>query len=107
MAVLLSTTGDFAMAIDLYRQSLNLEDVNDIRLELAVVLLSDGKPDNALEEAEKVVITDPGNARAWAVKGKAYSAKGDYKQVGRLATRSLALKRDVNMQYALALTAED
>ena len=102
MAVLRSTTGDFARAIDLYRHSLNLEDVNDVRLELAVVLLSDGKSDNALEEAEKVVITDPGNARAWAVKGKAYSAKGDYKQGVGALTRSLELKRDVNMQYALA-----
>jgi tetratricopeptide (TPR) repeat protein len=102
LAILSSTTGDFAKAAQLYRESLNLEDVNDVRLELAIVLLSDGKPDSALEEAEKVVITDPGNARAWAVKGKAYSAEGDYKQSVEALTRSLALQRDVNMQYALA-----
>jgi tetratricopeptide (TPR) repeat protein len=102
MAVLSSTTGDLAKAIDLYRQSLNLEDVNAVRVELAITFLSDDKPDNALEEAEKVVITEPGNARAWAVKGKAYSAKDDYKQAVDSLSRSLELKRDVNMQYALA-----
>ena len=102
MAVLSSTKGDFPRAVELYRESLNLEDVNDVRVELAIVFLSNGKPDSALEEAEKVVITEPGNARAWAVKGKAYSAKGDDKQAVDSLTRSLALKRDVNMQYALA-----
>ena len=60
------------------------------------------KPDNALEEAEKIIITEPGNARAWAIKGKAYAAKGDDKQAVQSLTRSLELKRDVNMQYALA-----
>ncbi len=102
MAVLSSTTGDYAKAIEIYRDSLNLEDVNEVRLELAIVFLSDGKADSALEEAEKVVITEPGNAHAWAVKGKTYSAKGDYKQAVDSLTRSLELKRDVNMQYALA-----
>ncbi len=102
LAALRSATGNYAQAIDIYRQSLNLEDVNDIRLELAVVLLSDGKPDNAMEEAEKVVITAPSNARGWAVKGRAYAAKNDYQQSCEAFTRSLALQRDVNIQYALA-----
>ncbi len=44
MAVLQSTTGDFAKAIDLYRQSLNLEDVNDVRLELAMVFFPTASP---------------------------------------------------------------
>jgi tetratricopeptide (TPR) repeat protein len=102
MAALSSTTGDFSKSIELYRQSLNLEDVNDVRVELALVCLSGGKPDNALEEAEKVVITEPGNARAWAIKGQAYLAKGDYRQAVESLSRSLAIKRDVNIQYALA-----
>ena len=102
LAALSSTTGDFPKAIEFYRESLNLEDVNDVRIELAIVCLSGGKPDNALEEAEKVIITDPGNARAWAIKGQAYSAKGDYKQAVDSLSRSLRSKRDVNIQYALA-----
>jgi len=102
MAELRSTTGDWTKAIDLYRQSLNLEDVNEVRVELAIAYLASGKPDNALEEAEKVVITDPGDARAWAVKGKAYAAKDDNQKAVAALTRSLQLHRDVNMQYALA-----
>jgi tetratricopeptide (TPR) repeat protein len=102
LAVLSSTTGDYPRAIELYRQSLNLEDVNDVRAELAIVYLSLNKPDNALEEVEKIIITEPGNARAWAIKGRAYAAKGDDKQAVESFTHSLQLKRDVNMQYALA-----
>ena len=102
LAVLSFTAGDFSKAIEFYRQSLNLEDVNDVRAELAIAYLSSNKPDNALEEADKIIITEPGNARAWAIKGKAYAAKGDDKQAVESLTRSLELKRDVNMQFALA-----
>lgn len=102
MAELQSTEGELPKAIELYRESLTLQDANDVRVELAMAYLSDGKIDNALEEAEKVTITDPANATAWAVKGKAYMARNDYGQAADALTRSLKLHRDVNMQYALA-----
>jgi tetratricopeptide (TPR) repeat protein len=102
MAELQSTAGELAKAIALYRESLGLADANDVRLELAVAYVSDGKADNALEEAEKVTITDPSNAGAWAAKGKAYVAKADYRQAAEALSQSLELHRDVNMQYALA-----
>lgn len=104
MALLQSSSGDYAKAIDLYRESLNLEDNNDARLELAAVYFSANRPDNAIEEAEKVVITEPANARAWAVKGKAYMARDDYKNAVDSLSRSLDLKRDVNLQYALGFS---
>jgi tetratricopeptide (TPR) repeat protein len=102
MAVLSSSGGDWSKAIVAYRQALDLEDSNDARVDLAIAYLSDGQPDNAIEESEKVVITDPGNARAWAMKGKAYLTKGDTKRAVESLNRSLALSRDVNAQYALA-----
>jgi tetratricopeptide (TPR) repeat protein len=102
VAELQSTRGEFARAIELYRESLNLDDANDVRLELAVAYFSAGKLDNALEEAEKVTITDPSNASAWALKGRAYMSRDDYKQAADAIQRSLDLHRDVNMQYALA-----
>jgi len=101
-AELRSTKGELPGAIDLYRESLDLEDTNDVRLELAMAYLSADKPDNALEEAEKVTITDPANARAWALKGRAYMARNDYLQASDALARSLELHRDVNLQYALA-----
>ncbi|HZD30815.1 MAG TPA: tetratricopeptide repeat protein [Candidatus Angelobacter sp.] len=102
MALLRSSTGEYAKAIDLYRQSLDLEDVNDVRLELATLYGLNHQPDNSIEEAEKVVITNPSNDRAWAIKGKAYVEKEDYRNAAVALSRALALKRDVNMQYALA-----
>ena len=102
MALLSSTTGNFSKAIDLYRQSLELEDVNEVRLQLATAYGANNQPDNAIEEAEKIVITDPSNGAAWAIKGRAYTAKEDYQRAAESLARSLQLKRDVNMQYALA-----
>ena len=102
MAVLRSAVGAWPQAIELYRQSLNLEDLTNVRVDLAVVCLSANQFDNALEESEKVGITEPGNARAWSVKGKVLMAKDDHKGAVEALTRSLELKRDVNVQYALA-----
>jgi tetratricopeptide (TPR) repeat protein len=104
MAELQSTRGAWSKAIELYRESLGLQDANDVRLELALAYFSAGKTDNALEEAEKVTITDPSNAGAWALKGKAYMSREDYRQAVNALKRSLELHRDVNMQYALALS---
>ncbi len=104
MAGLRSTTGDWTKAIELYRQSIDLDDVNDVHLELAWTYVMADQPDNAIEEAEKVVITDPNNARAWDIKGKAYAAKEDYRGAAAALTRFLALQRDVNAQYALAFS---
>jgi tetratricopeptide (TPR) repeat protein len=102
MAYLQSTTGDSAKAIELYRQSLDLDDVNDARLELTAAYLDNRQMDNAVEEAEKVVITDPGNSRAWAMQGEAFMAKDDYRRATEALAHSLQLKGDVNVQYALA-----
>ncbi len=102
MAALRGATGDWVKAIELYRQSIDLDDVNEVHLELAWIYIEANQPDNALEEAEKVVITDPTNARAWNIKGKAYISKEDYRGGAEALTRFLALQRDVNVQYALA-----
>jgi tetratricopeptide (TPR) repeat protein len=104
MAELQSARSELSKAIEFYRESLSLEDTNAVRLELAVAYFSDSKIDNALEEAEKVTITDPSNAGAWALKGKAYMARGDSKQAADALKRSLDFHRDVNMQYALAFS---
>jgi tetratricopeptide (TPR) repeat protein len=103
LAVLQASTGNYTQAIELYRESLDREDSNDVRLELALTYLNANRPDNCIEEAEKIVITEPANARAWAIKGKGYMARGDYRNAAPSLSKSLALKRDVNVQYALAV----
>ncbi len=104
MAGLRALAGDWPQAIQLYRQSLDLEDVANVRVDLAVAYISDNQPDNALEEVEKVVITYPRNARAWGLKGKALMAKNDYQGAVEALTRSLDISREVNAQYALAFS---
>jgi tetratricopeptide (TPR) repeat protein len=103
LALLQATAGNYSKASDMYRESLEREDDNDVRLELAVMYLNANRPDNCIEETEKIVITDPTNARAWAVKGKAYLARGDHRNAEQALSKSLELKRDVNVQYALAV----
>jgi tetratricopeptide (TPR) repeat protein len=103
LALLQAPAGNYSKAADLYRESLEREDNNDVRLELAVMYLNANRPDNCIEETEKIVITEPTNARAWALKGKAYLARGDHKNAEQALSKSLELKRDVNVQYALAV----
>ena len=104
LAALRVVEGEWAKAAELYRQSLELENVASVRLDLAFAYMSADNPDGALEEINKVLAADPQNARAWQVKGKTLMAKDDYKGAVDALTRSLDLSRDVNAQYALAFS---
>ncbi len=89
-------------AARLYRESLELEDSSDLRLELASVLLRSNQPQEASKEADKVIQSDPGSASAWALRGSALRIAGNEKEAAAALTRSLELRPDVNVAYALA-----
>ena len=103
MAQTRSLEAAWPQAVELYRQSLTLEDDTATRLGLAAAYLSAGKYDDGLVEVNKVLASDPKEARAWPVKAKLLMGKGDYQGAVSAATRSLELKRDANVQVLLAL----
>ena len=103
MARLQSMQGNWPLAVASFRQSLDLEESIPVRVELAAACMNAGRLDDALEESEKVLITDPRNARAWHVKGQVLTAKEDYRAAADALAHSLDLERDVNAEYALGL----
>lgn len=103
MARLESMRAQWGPAAAAYRQSLDLEESPSVRVELAAADLNAGHLDDALEESEKVLITDPNNARAWRVKGQILMAREDYRGAADALAHSLDVERDVNAEYALAV----
>jgi tetratricopeptide (TPR) repeat protein len=103
MAQIRSLESAWPQAVEIYRQSLALEDDTATRLELATACISADKFDDGLNEVNKALTADPKNARAWHVKAKLFMAKDDYHGAVNAATRSLELRRDADVQLLLAL----
>ena len=93
--------GNAADAIVLERKSLQMEESTETRLELASTLLRTGHANEASEEAKILVQSDPGNALGWALRGSALRSSGDDKGASEAYGRSLAVKPDVHVAYAL------
>src|ERR1039458_8302868 len=79
MAQIRSLEAAWLPAVELYRQSLALEDDPATRLELANACISVERYDDGLAEINKVLAADPKSAEAWHVKGKIQMAKEDYR----------------------------
>lgn len=108
LAVALHQAGNLRMivnkydeAAELYKTSLTWEESPTTHLDLAVAEMRSSKFDDALSEVETILTTHPDNARAWHVKASAQLLKGDSKGAIESLTRSLALKKDVNVEFAL------
>jgi tetratricopeptide (TPR) repeat protein len=85
-----------------YKRSLTLEDAPSARSRLAMVYLAAEKPDEAIAEVDKVLQANPKDAGAWFTKGKAAVQKGDSPQAITAFTKSLELKSNPDVQFALA-----
>ena len=96
--------GSYLQAVELYRRSLVLEDVSATRAALATAALSAGQPDEVIALTAKLLESDPSNSRIWYLNGKGWMGKQDYQSAVDSLKRSLALRSDVNTQYALAFS---
>lgn len=103
VAQIRSLEAAWPQAVEIYRQSLALEDDIATRLELVTACISADKFDDGLVEINKVLAANPKSAEAWHTKGKLLMAKQDYRGSAEAVTRSLALRRDANAQLLLAL----
>ncbi len=94
-------------AIDLYRRSLDFEDIPDTHVDLAIAELQANNVDEALSESSKTIAADPGNARAFNIQGRIWIKKQDYTQAAQALSRALALdpnyESDVETPYSLGL----
>ena len=103
MAQIRNLEAAWPQSVELYRQSLALEDDLTTRLALASVCISADRYDEALVEVNKVLAVEPKNPEAWDIKGRILMAKEDYKGTVDAISRSLVLNRNPNAQLLLAL----
>ncbi|MBV9888544.1 MAG: tetratricopeptide repeat protein [Acidobacteria bacterium] len=95
----------YPQAIELYRRSLDFEDVADTRADLAIAELQQAHPDEALVDVGRALASDPKNARAYNVQGRAWIAKQEYAKAAVSLQRAMALEPepDVETVYSLAI----
>ena len=93
--------GAYPQAMELYRQSVQWEDLPESRLQLAGLALRAGNVQEAIAEAKKVLEARPKDAKAWFLKGKAEMAAEDYRAAVVSFQRSLQLVQNVNTEFAL------
>ncbi|HET7213417.1 MAG TPA: hypothetical protein VFL79_07515, partial [Terriglobia bacterium] len=81
-----------AESIEIYRRSIDFDDVSGTHLDLALAYLCADHPDQALSEATDVLVVNPQNARAWRVQGQVWTWKGNYGQAIESLRKSDALQ---------------
>jgi tetratricopeptide (TPR) repeat protein len=94
-------------AIELYRRSLDFEDIPDTHVDLAIAELQANNVEESLSESKKAIAADPANARALNIQGRAWIKKQDYAQAARALSRAVELdpsyESDVETLYSLGL----
>jgi tetratricopeptide (TPR) repeat protein len=103
MAHLKLVEADDTQAIDLYNNSLSFEEDPDTRIDLAIAELQAGHFDNAIEQTEKALATDPNSIRASHVLGSAFIQKGDYTSAAGPLTRLANAEPSIENLYSLAI----
>jgi tetratricopeptide (TPR) repeat protein len=94
-------------ATELYRRSLDFEDLPDTHVDLAITELQENLADEALVESDKALAGDPSNARAYTVRGRVWIEKQEYTKAAEALARSLQLnpayESDVETLYSLGM----
>jgi tetratricopeptide (TPR) repeat protein len=102
MAELRSSEGQVAVAAELCRRSLALEDSPETRLRLAIVYTQASQTDDALREVAKVSAANPQSAAPWNLAGKLWMMKKDYRKAADALDKSLARQPDMEVAYTMA-----
>jgi tetratricopeptide (TPR) repeat protein len=90
-------------AIKLCRESLEIEDTAETRVEIAVASLYAKKVSQAVSEASSATLLDPQYALAWTIEGEALLRAQDYSRAGEALARAIAIKPDTEPLYALGM----
>jgi tetratricopeptide (TPR) repeat protein len=94
-------------AMDLYRRSLDFEDIPDTHVDLAITQLQANLYDDALAESSNALAVDPNNARALAVQSRVWIRQQQYAKAADAITRSTQIdptyQSDVETMYSLGM----
>jgi len=93
----------FPQAVQLYRRSLNFEDIPATHIDLSVALIGAEKPDEAIAEAQLVLLAHPDNLRGLTVLGRAWMLKKEYRNAVEPLSRLASLSPSLENLYSLAV----
>lgn len=103
MARLRFLEGGPAQSAQLYRASLQFEDLSATHAALAKSSLIAGQSDDAVAEAQKALSTDPDNAQVYLTLGRAFSNKQEYAKAADALSHAERLQPSVEVLYSLAI----
>jgi tetratricopeptide (TPR) repeat protein len=93
----------YPQAVELYRQSIGLEDNPETRTEMAISALQAQQPDLAIEQAKKALAGDARSSRTYLILGQAYIDKQDFQQAAEVLTQAAEQKPEIETYYSLAI----
>ena len=96
----------YPQAIELYRRSLDFEELPDTRVDLAIAELQANRLDDAISDSEKALETSS-DVRAYVVNGRAWSRKAEYGKAADALSHAVQIKPDVETLYALGICLLD
>jgi tetratricopeptide (TPR) repeat protein len=93
----------YSQAAELYGRSLDFESTPDTRVDLAIARLQARQFDEAIAEADRALLDDPNNARAFQVLGQAWTRKNDYVRAWHALARAAEISPSIENLYTLAI----
>jgi tetratricopeptide (TPR) repeat protein len=93
----------YSQASELYTRSLDFESIPDTRVDLAIARLQGGQADEAIAEADRALLDDPNNVRAFQILGQAWTRKNDYPRAAHALTRAAEIAPTIENLYTLAI----
>lgn len=96
----------YPQAIELYRRSLDFENLVDTRVDLSIAELQANRLDDAIADSEKTFAASS-DARAYVVNGRAWSRKREYAKAADALSHAVEIKPDIETLYALGICLLD
>lgn len=103
MAHLRLVEGIYPQAMELYRKSLQFEDLPDTWVDLAIAEFQAGQLDEALVESGKALGDDANSERAYALRGRVLIQKQEYAKAADDLSKAAELNPDLESLYSLAV----
>ncbi len=103
MAQLRAAEHAYPQAVELYRQSIALEDEPAARTDMAIAALQAQQPDVAIEEAQRSLAADAKSDRTRLILGQAYIDKQQYAKAAEVLTRVVERQPDIDTYYSIAI----
>jgi tetratricopeptide (TPR) repeat protein len=93
----------YPKAIELYRRSLEFEEIPDTRVDLAIAELQGNRLNEAILDSDKALAMDPNDARAYSVRGRALMRQREFHKAADALSRAVQLQPNIETFYSLGI----